>query len=143
MRTVILSINVTLDGMIEGSNGEGLLRALDREDTQGRVLEDPRAGGMEELEPGQGDIAEEIAELKRQPGKDILMFGGGSIASAFMKAGLIDVYRVTVYPVVLGDGKPLFQGPMNQIGRRLESEKTFASGAVGLRYRKAERPHGP
>jgi dihydrofolate reductase len=68
--------------------------------------------------------------------------GGGSIASAFMKAGLIDVYRVTVYPVVLGEGKPLFQGPMNRTGLSLESEKAFASGAVGLWYRKAEHSPG-
>ena len=102
MRTIILSMNVTLDGMIEGSNGE-------------------------------------IAELKREPGKDILMFGGAAIASAFMKAGLIDVYRVTVYPVILGEGKPLFKERMDRIGLRLQSEKEFTSGAVGLRYQKAER----
>lgn len=188
MRTVILSINVTLDGMIEGSNGdlewmriddelwEDINKTLGTVDTAlfGRVAyqgfaeywpaaaknpsspphevsfahwidKTPKVVFSRTLERvewknsrlAKGDIAGEIAELKRQPGKDILMFGGGSIASAFMKAGLIDVYRVTVYPVVLGDGKPLFKGPMDRIGLRLESEKTFASGAVGLRYQKA------
>ena len=52
------------------------------------------------------NIAEEIAKLKQQPGKNLVLSGGASLASTFMKLGLIDEYRILVNPVVLGSGKP-------------------------------------
>ena len=54
-------------------------------------------------------IAEEILKMKRQPGKNIVIYGSGSIASTFMNLGLIDDYLLFVNPVVLGSGKPLFK----------------------------------
>ncbi len=75
--------------------------------------------------------------MKRQPGKDIMLIGGGEIASAFMEADLIDDYCVTVYPVVLGEGKPLFKEMTNRISLKLERSRTFKSGPVELRYWKA------
>ena len=56
------------------------------------------------------NIAEEISKMKQQPGKDMVIFGSGSIVSTFMQHGLIDEYRIIVNPVVLGNGKPLFKG---------------------------------
>src|SRR6266487_4407120 len=54
------------------------------------------------------NIAEEISKMKQQPGKDMVIFGSGSIVTTFMQLGLIDEYRILVNPVVLGNGKPLF-----------------------------------
>src|SRR5688572_24077028 len=56
-----------------------------------------------------GNIAEEIAKMKRQPGKNLALVGGPGIAQTFMKLGLIDEYQITVHPVILGGGNPLFR----------------------------------
>ncbi len=60
--------------------------------------------------------------------------GGAGLAQTFMKLGLIDEYNITVHPVVIGKGKPLFGNLNDKIKLKLLGTKTFASGAVGLRY---------
>jgi dihydrofolate reductase len=82
------------------------------------------------------DIPEEIARLKQQPGKHLLMIGSTATAQAFMRLGLIDEYRINVNPVVLGSGVPLFAGLQNTIDLQLLHAKPYASGVVGLHYRK-------
>jgi dihydrofolate reductase len=79
------------------------------------------------------NIAEEIAKLKAQPGKD-LGLGGADIASTFMQLGLIDEYQLFVNPVVLGGGTPFFPALGNPIHLRLVETRTFGSGVVYLRY---------
>jgi dihydrofolate reductase len=80
------------------------------------------------------NIAQEIAKLKQQPGKDLVLFGGVNIAQTFVSLGLIDEYRLLVSPVVLGSGKPLFKDIKNRRDLKLLKSKTFKSGAVGLHY---------
>jgi len=82
-------------------------------------------------------IAEEITKLKAQPGND-LSIGGPTLASAFMKLGLIDEYQLFVNPVVLGGGTPFFQALDNPINLRLIETRTFGSGVVYLRYQPIE-----
>ena len=77
--------------------------------------------------------AEEIAELKAQPGKD-MDIGGPTLASAFIKLGLIDEYQLFVNPVVLGGGRPFFPPLRQPIKLRLLETRTFGSGVVYLRY---------
>jgi dihydrofolate reductase len=79
------------------------------------------------------NIAEEIAKLKAQPGKD-LSLGGPTLASTFMQLGLIDEYQLFVNPVVLGGGTPFFPALRNPISLRLIETRTFSSGVVYLRY---------
>lgn len=81
-----------------------------------------------------GDLAEEVAELKRQAGKDLLLNGGSRLASALTELGLIDEYHIMVHPVVLGGGKPLFPPRKERIGLRLSGTRTFDSRTVLLRY---------
>lgn len=83
-----------------------------------------------------GDVAEEVARLKEQPGGD-LDLGGATIASTFMRLGLIDEYRLCVHPVVLGDGTPFFPTLDDRINLRLVETRPFGSGVVYLRYRRA------
>lgn len=85
------------------------------------------------------NIAEEIMKLKAQPGKDIVIFGSGSIVSALSRAGLIDEYRIFVNPVVLGSGKPLFKDIQNRLTLKHISTKTFGNGLVLLCYRPEEK----
>ncbi len=83
-------------------------------------------------------IPEEIAKMKQQPGKDMVIFGSGSIVSTFTQLGLIDEYRIIVNPVVLGNGKPLFKDIKDRISLKLLKTKMFSSGNVLLVYQPAK-----
>ena len=80
-----------------------------------------------------GNIADEVAKLKAQPGKDMSV-GGPTLASSFIRLDLIDEYRTVVHPVILGGGTPFFPALDERIGLRLVETRTFSSGAVYLRY---------
>jgi len=80
-----------------------------------------------------GSVAEEVARLKAQPGKDILV-GGANLASTFVRLGLIDEYRLFVHPVVVGGGTPFFPALDDPFKVRLVETRTFGSGVVYLCY---------
>ena len=82
----------------------------------------------------QENIGEEIARLKRQPGEDIMIFGSPSIVHLLTPLGLIDEYRLTINPVVLGRGIPLFNGVQEPLHLKLLESRTFQAGVVGLHY---------
>ncbi|WP_433518201.1 dihydrofolate reductase family protein [Nonomuraea sp. CA-143628] len=84
------------------------------------------------------NLAAEVAELKRQPGKDLLLTGGSRLAAALTDHGLIDEYHVAVHPVVLGGGKPLFVPREDRINLRLADSRTCDSRVVVMRYDRAE-----
>jgi dihydrofolate reductase len=81
-----------------------------------------------------GDAAEEVAKLKEQPGKHLVIYGSGGLVSALSRRGLIDDYRIFVAPVVLGAGLPMFRGLEQRIPLRLVEVKSFSTGMVMLRY---------
>ncbi len=80
------------------------------------------------------NIANEVATLKQQPGRDIVIYGSGSIVSTLTQLGLIDEYRIFVNPVVLGSGKPMFKGLNDRLNLNLLTTKTFNCGVVLLHY---------
>jgi dihydrofolate reductase len=82
-------------------------------------------------------VAEEIAEMKAQPGKD-LGVGGAALAATFSRLGLIDEYELFVNPVVLGAGTPYFGALEHRIPLELVETRTFGSNVVFLRYRRRE-----
>jgi len=84
----------------------------------------------------QGSLANEIAALKAQPGKDVDL-GGPALAASAMKLGLIDECRLFVNPVVLGAGIPLFPPLQRPLNFRLVETRAFGSGVVYLHYRRA------
>ncbi len=81
-----------------------------------------------------GDIAEEIARLKQQPGKDILAHGGVRFAQSLMTRGLVDEYRLMIHPAMLGTGERLFPDRPEALHLTLLSARSFASGVVVLVY---------
>lgn len=81
------------------------------------------------------DIGGAMAEIKRQAGRNLMMYGSAALAKEFMQLGLIDEFRLNVNPVILGAGTPLF-GKSGPIDLNLTEAKTFASGVVGLCYNK-------
>jgi dihydrofolate reductase len=80
-----------------------------------------------------GDLIEQVRELKRPGGNPIIIFGSGTLVQPLSNAGLIDEYFLAVTPVVLGEGKRLFQD-VNKMNLRLLEARPFKSGNVLLRY---------
>lgn len=81
-------------------------------------------------------VEEKINKLKQKQGKDMVILGSPRFAHYLMQLGLIDEYKITVSPVLIGSGLPLFQGIQEKTNLKLIENKTFASGAIGLHYQK-------
>jgi dihydrofolate reductase len=79
------------------------------------------------------NVAEEVAKLKEEPGKDLAV-GGAGLASSLIELGLVDEYRLFVSPVVLGGGTPYFPALDERINLELVETRTFGSRVVYLRY---------
>jgi dihydrofolate reductase len=77
-----------------------------------------------------GDIAEEISAMRREPGGDIIAWGGASFVQALSRQGLVDEYRLVINPVALGNGLPLFKDLSDPIELQLVEAWTFANGAA-------------
>jgi class 3 adenylate cyclase/dihydrofolate reductase len=86
-----------------------------------------------------GDPAGKIAELKQQPGGDILLFGSADLLNSLIHHEVIDEYRLMVFPVVLGSGKRLFHDAADITHLRLVDTRAFASGVTVLTYRPADQ----
>ncbi|MGZ6351730.1 MAG: dihydrofolate reductase family protein [Ktedonobacterales bacterium] len=79
-------------------------------------------------------VPEEIEQLKREPGRDMLIYGSASLVQTLTNLGLIDEYQVLVHPVILGGGKPLFKDIKNPVKLKLVNSKTHPSGVEVLTY---------
>jgi dihydrofolate reductase len=82
-----------------------------------------------------GDLAQEIADLKLRPGKDIMAHGGASFAQALSAQGLVDEYRLMIYPIALGVGAPLFAPPATPLRLTLADATTCSDGTAIHVYR--------
>jgi dihydrofolate reductase len=85
-----------------------------------------------------GNVAEQIAKLKRQPGKDITILGRATLVRSLLADDLLDELRLMVHPVVLGRGKRLFEEGGDQKTLELVGSKTFSIGVLYLSYRPAQ-----
>src|SRR5262249_16069675 len=83
------------------------------------------------------NVPEEIAKLKQQPGKDLLVFASGNLARTLMKHNLVDEFRLMVHPVVLGSGQRLFPDGINKLVMKLVNSTTYSTGIVLLTYQTA------
>jgi dihydrofolate reductase len=178
-RKIILDLAVSLDGFIEGKNGEtdwcimdpemGFTNFLEQIDTilYGRKSYDlwgqyiPKADDSDEDKeiwslihskkkyvfsetPRESDdkaifikenILEEMNRLKNQPGKDIWLYGGASLITTFIDLGIIDEFRLSLHPIVLGEGRPLFIDIKQRLNLTMVDARKFSSGVVQLIYR--------
>ena len=82
-------------------------------------------------------VGQEIATLKKQRGRNLILFASPSLGSTFMNLDLIDEYFFNVNPVILGDGKRLFKDKSNMHRLKLLESKTYKNGVVSLRYVRA------
>ena len=170
MRKIILQLAVSLDGFIEGPNGEfdwcftdddyGMTEFFKSIDAvfMGRrsyeltltmggsappgfppLKEYVFSNSLDKVE-GQrilisGDLAKEVNKIKKEPGKDIWLFGGAALISSFINLDLVDEMALAVHPVLLGAGKPLFQNFPGGVPLQLINTQTYPSGLVMLSYK--------
>ena len=80
------------------------------------------------------NVDELVNNLKKKPGKNIWLYGGSSLVTTFMNLDLVDELWLGVMPVILGQGKPLFNDVKHRHRMRLKDAKPSASGAIGVRY---------
>ncbi len=80
------------------------------------------------------NAADEVARLKQQPGKDMVILGSAMLASSLLEQGLIDEYRIILNPVLLGQGNPLFKDVRHKIALQLSDARSFRSGVNILYY---------
>jgi dihydrofolate reductase len=85
-----------------------------------------------------GDIAGAVAELKKEPGKDLQIMGSGELIQSLMPRGLIDEYVLMIHPLVLGSGRRLFADGSPATNLRLVDSKTATTGVVIATYQPAE-----
>ena len=87
---------------------------------------------LHELDP------REIETMKSQPGKDMMIFGSGSILSQLTQHGLIDEYQFVLCPMLLGSGRPLLSNVSKNLRLDLLEAKPYPSGDVLLRYARSK-----
>jgi len=82
-----------------------------------------------------GEIVDSVSQLKRQPGKDLLVYGGSSFVASLIERNLVDEYHLLVNPVVLGSGLTIFGGLADTLRFTLETHRAFSCGTVLLCYK--------
>jgi dihydrofolate reductase len=85
-----------------------------------------------------GDVVDAVAELKKQPGKDLQIMGSGELIQSLLAAGLIDEYLLMIHPLVLGSGRRLFPDDGAAHSLRLVDSKTATTGVLIATYQRAK-----
>jgi len=81
-----------------------------------------------------GDLTTEVRRLKREPGPNMVIMGSGSIVAQLADAGLIDEYQIVLNPLVVGNGRTLFEGVKKQLPMKLAKSRAFGNGNIVLFY---------
>jgi dihydrofolate reductase len=84
-----------------------------------------------------GDAAAGVAELKQQPGQDLVLYGGRSLTQSLQEHDLIDEYRILVHPVLLGKGRSILSDGAQRVNLELIDSTLMPSGVAILSYRPA------
>ena len=80
------------------------------------------------------DAASDVPRLKREAGKNLIVYGGSRFAGALIDSGLVDEYHLVLEPVVLGGGKPLFSTSGKRLALQRTAAKPLPSGGLWLSY---------
>lgn len=84
------------------------------------------------------DISSKVLKIKKHSNKDIWLYGGSTIITTFINLNLIDEYRLSIHPVILGSGKPLFEHNQNRVNISLCNTHVYKSGVVQMIYQKID-----
>ena len=92
--------------------------------------------GLENTRVVANSLADNINDIKKQAGKNILIFGSPAASHSLLAEGLIDEFWIFVNPVLIGQGIPLFKGITDTTKLRLLETKIFSSGVIAIHYEK-------
>jgi dihydrofolate reductase len=106
------------------------------------TLERAPWGTWDEARVVRQSAVDEVARLKGQAGKDMLIWGSISVAQSLMSAALIDEYRLVLCPVVLGGGRPLFGDKVQSSNMTLLDARMLDRGGVSLKYMQSNGSSG-
>jgi dihydrofolate reductase len=169
MRKIIMGLAVSLDGFIEGPNGEfdwcytdqdyGMSDFFKKIDSVfigrksyevAQAMGDAATAGFPKLNEYifsttldtvkdgailiKKNVREEIEKIRNEKGKDIWLFGGAKLITSLLKLGLVDELWLSVHPIILGAGKPLFSDISERIHLKLIHCQTYSTGLVSLTY---------
>jgi dihydrofolate reductase len=81
-----------------------------------------------------GELVAEVRKMKQASGPDMVILGSGSIVSQLAAEGLIDEFQLAVKPIVLGEGRTLFEGVKEKLELKLTKSRAFGNGSVVLWY---------
>jgi dihydrofolate reductase len=101
------------------------------------TLDETPWGAWDNARPVREVLADEVAKLKSESGRDMVIYGSGSVVQALTRLGAIDEYRLVLNPVVLGSGRPLFDELRVRRDLRLTESVRWPSGCVALTYQPA------
>jgi dihydrofolate reductase len=80
------------------------------------------------------NVKQTLTALRKKPGKDIWLFGGGVLFRSLLEMGLVDTVEVGLVPALLGDGIPLLPGPYQHVRLKLTGHKVDNLGGLALQY---------
>jgi dihydrofolate reductase len=95
------------------------------------TLKEPKWKNSQRIE---GDVPEAVAKLKKQPGKDLIMYGCHDLMHSLLKHDLIDEYRIWVHPVVLGKGRTFLEEGVKRMALDLVDTTVISRGVAVLTY---------
>src|SRR5512147_3048362 len=84
-----------------------------------------------------GDIAEEVAKIKQQPGPDLNVWGSGNLIQTLMKNDLVDAFWLMIYPITLGGGKRLFADGTIPAAFKVSEGNVTPNGVIVVNYERA------
>jgi dihydrofolate reductase len=84
-----------------------------------------------------GDLTEEVAKLKQQPGKNILIPGSPRLVRSLLRDGLLDELSLMILPIVVGSGMRFFDGMTDQVRLKLVESTTLSTGVLSVTYQPA------
>ena len=172
MRKIILGLAVSLDGFIEGPEGEydwcftdqdygmndffkqidsiflgrksyevfkkAAEEAPEQHDPFKKFKKYVFSNTLTEVDKGMilvsGDTRSRVREIKSENGKDIWLFGGANLTTSFINERLVDELWLSIHPILLGKGKPLFSGVQERIKLKLLDSKTYSTGLLSVVY---------
>jgi dihydrofolate reductase len=166
MRRIVAGFAISLDGYIEGPNGEYDWIVMDKDfdfaghmkrfdsfffgrNSYEKLLQSGTASfpgitnyvfsnSLDKLDKDfillKGDTKQLVANIKKQPGKDIAVYGGAKLLSSLLDLNLVDELHMTIMPVVLGQGKAMVDILQQRVYLTLIQTQAFSSGALHLIY---------
>ncbi len=128
-----------IDAIFMGRKSYEMAQGVEDNGWMPKVKEYVFSNTLKEVKEGasivSGDIKSAVEQIKKEPGKDIWLWGGADLTSSLMNEGLVDELILAVHPILLSKGKPLFSDIKGRVQLELLSSKQYDTGLMMLSYK--------